>query len=51
MTIEELEEIKKEIEKLKNEPACCQHYKRGINRSLHIIQQKINALKAESEDT
>lgn len=36
-----LTEIQLEIEELKNEPACCQHY------SEKIIQQKINALRGE----
>ena len=40
-----LVELQLEIEELKNEPACCQHYKRGVNRSSDIIQQKINSLK------
>ena len=40
-----LTEIQLEIEELKNEPACCQHYKRGVNQSSDIIQQKINSLK------
>lgn len=46
-----LEELKKEIEKLKNEPACCQHYKRGVNRSSDVIQQKIDNLKENTNDT
>lgn len=40
-----LTELQLEIEELKNEPACCQHYKRGVNRSSDVIQQKINSLK------
>ena len=40
-----LTEIQLEIEELKNEPACCHHYKRGVNRSSDIIQQKIDDLK------
>lgn len=39
-----LTELQLEIEELKNEPACCQHYKRGVNRSSDIIQQKIDKL-------
>ena len=46
-----LTEIQLEIEELKNEPACCQHYKRGVNRSSDIIQEKINALKGRENDT
>ena len=40
-----LEELKTEIEELKNEPACCQHFVRGILRSSEVIQEKINDLK------
>jgi hypothetical protein len=42
-----LEEIRQEIEELKDEPACCQHFVRGIRRSSEVIQQKINALNGE----
>ena len=49
-----LTEIQAEIEELKNEPACCRHFVRGIRRSSEVIQQKIDALKEiepqESED-
>ena len=44
-----LEEIQQEIEELKNEPACCQHFVRGIRRSSEVIQQKINTLKGEEK--
>ena len=40
-----LEELQEEIEKLKNEPACCHHFVRGIRRSSEVIQQKIDKLK------
>ena len=33
-----LEDLKAEIEELKNEPACCQHFVRGICRSSEVIQ-------------
>lgn len=46
-----LTEIQLEIEELKNEPYCCEHYVRGINNSSNVIQQKINALNVESEDS
>ena len=42
-----LTEIQLEIEELKNKPHCCEHYVRGINNSFNVIQQKINALKAD----
>lgn len=42
-----LKELQFEIEELKNEPACCQHFVRGIRRSSEIIQQKINELNGE----
>lgn len=46
-----LTEIQLEIEELKNEPAWCQHFVKGVCRSSEVIQQKINALKAaEQED-
>ena len=44
-----LTEIQLEVEELKNEPACCHHYKRGVNWSSDIIQQKINALKENTD--
>jgi len=45
-----LTETQLEIEELKNEPACCHHYKRGVDWSSNIIQQKINSLKGENND-
>ena len=45
-----LTELQLEIEELKNEPACCQHYKRGVNRSSDIIQHKINLLTEGTDD-
>jgi FtsZ-binding cell division protein ZapB len=45
-----LTEIQLEVEELKKEPSHCHHYERGIRYSSEIIQQKINDLKAESED-
>ena len=45
-----LTEIQLEIEELKNEPSHCHHFERGIRYSSNIIQQKINILKAESEN-
>ena len=45
-----LNELKMEIEELKNEPACCQHFVRGIRRSLEVIQEKINALKGANNE-
>lgn len=44
-----LKEIQMEVEELKNEPACCHHFVRGIRRSSEVIQQKIDALKADKE--
>ena len=44
-----LEKILSECDKLKHEPCCCLHYKRGIRFSEAIIQEHINALK-ENED-
>ena len=44
-----LTEIQLEIEELKNEPACCHHFVRGIRRSSEVIQQKIDALKEVEE--
>ena len=44
-----LEELKTEIEELKNEPACCQHFVRGVHRSSEVIQQKINALRGKGK--
>ena len=46
-----LTDIQLEIEELKNEPACCQHYKRGVDRSSNVIQQKINSLKENTDGT
>ena len=46
-----LTEIQLEIEELKNEPACCQHYKRGIDYSSKVIQEHINALKGGEDGT
>ncbi len=40
-----LTDIQLEIEELKNEPACCHHFVRGVNRCSEVIQQKIDALK------
>ena len=45
-----LEEIQLEIEELKNEPHCCEHYVRGINNSSNVIQQKINALRGNENE-
>lgn len=45
-----LTEIQLEIEELKDDPTFCHHYKRGVNRSSDIIQQKIDALKTKNED-
>ena len=42
-----LTELKTEIEELKNEPACCQHFVRGVRRSSEVIQQKIDKLNGE----
>ena len=44
-----LTEIQLEIEELKNEPACCHHFERGIRFSSNIIQQKIDALKENTD--
>lgn len=44
-----LTELKTEIEELKNEPACCQHFVRGVRRSSEVIQQKIDKLKENKE--
>ena len=44
-----LTEIQLEIEELKNEPACCQHFVRGVRRSSEVIQQKIDKLKENNE--
>lgn len=44
-----LTDIQLEIEELKNEPACCHHFVRGIRRSSEIIQQKIDQLKENKE--
>lgn len=43
-----LTDIQLEIEELKNDPTFCHHYKRGINRSSDIIQQKIDVLKEKN---
>ena len=48
--IARLKEIQQEIEELKNEPACCQHFVRGIRRSSEVIQQKINTLEEKNND-
>lgn len=45
-----LTEIQLEIEELKNAPACCHHFVRGICRSSEVIQQKIDALKADGSE-
>lgn len=42
-------ELQTEIEELKNEPACCQHFVRGVRRSSEVIQQKIDKLKENDE--
>ena len=44
-----LTDIQLEIEELKNEPACCHHFVRGIRRSSEVIQQKIDALNEVEE--
>lgn len=44
-----LTEIQLEIEELKNEPAHCHHFERGIRFSSDIIQQKIDALKEQTD--
>lgn len=44
-----LTDIQLEIEELKNEPACCHHFVRGIRRSSEVIQQKIDALKEQTD--
>lgn len=44
-----LEELQLEIEELKNEPACCHHFVRGVRRSSEVVQQKIDALKEQTD--
>lgn len=46
-----LTEIQLEIEELKNEPSHCHHFERGIRYSSNIIQQKINALRGEENES
>ena len=45
-----LTDIQLEIEELKNDPTFCHHYKRGVNRSSDIIQQKIDELKEQKDE-
>lgn len=45
-----LTDIQLETEELKNEPACCHHFVRGIRRSSEVIRQKINSLKEQTDD-
>ena len=45
-----LTDIQLEIEELKNDPTFCHHYKRGVNRSSDIIQQKIDELKEQTDE-